>query len=401
MTEIEEVRARSILDSRGNVTVEVDVWGKGGHGRAAAPSGASTGKHEAVAWGKGGAAAAPQVFERALAGELVGMDTAAQRAVDGMLRRVDGTPDFSGIGGNLAVATSLAVARCAADCLGVPLWLYLGGAMPGSLPRPFGNVLGGGAHAVGGTSIQEFMAVAQGPTARENVLANAKVHARVKDILRQKLPNTAIGKGDEGAWVAPIADEEALAVVAQACDDVADEAGFPIRVALDVAASELWDGKKHYVYRGGQKRTREEQVDFIAGLVRDHGLLGVEDPFHEEDFEAFAALTKRVGAKCLVVGDDLLVTSLARIEEGIAQAAVNAVLIKPNQVGTLTDTIAAVRKAHEAGLKTIVSHRSGETPDDSIAHIAVAVGAVGLKSGAVGGERIAKLNELVRIEDEI
>ncbi|MGQ0537154.1 MAG: enolase C-terminal domain-like protein, partial [Methanobacteriota archaeon] len=225
------------------------------------------------------------------------------------------------------------------------------------------------------------------------------VHRRVAELLKAKLPGTAIGKGDEGAWVAPIDDEDALELVRHAADEVGDEVGFEVRVALDVAATELWDGSR-YVYRNA-KRSPAEQIDFITGLVRDHRLLSVEDPLEENDFDGFATLVSRVGDDVLVVGDDLFVTNPDRVLEGIGKGAANAVLVKPNQCGTLTTTVDTIRLAHDAGYKTVVSHRSGETTDDSIAHIGVAFGCYGIKTGAVGGERIAKLNELIRIEEEL
>ncbi|HEV8361388.1 MAG TPA: enolase C-terminal domain-like protein [Candidatus Thermoplasmatota archaeon] len=397
MTLIADAAARTILDSRGNLTLEAEVLTEsGGFGRAGAPSGASTGKHEVKAWPEGGAAAALKAARKAVIPALVGLDAADQPGVDGALATLDGTPDFRTIGGNVATAFSLASARAAADALGVPLYRHLGGAFPSLAVRPFGNVLGGGAHAIGGTSIQEFMAVGLGPTIRDSVLANAQVHKRVGAILKEKLPGQAIGKGDEGAWVAPVEDEEALTVVARACEEVSGEVRWGVKAGLDVAATELWTGKA-YKYRTKQ-RSPKEQLDFMAKLADTHGLFSIEDPFHEEAFDAFAELTERVGDHCLVIADDLTVTNPARLAQAIEAQAGNAILIKVNQIGTLTRTAETIRMAHDAGWKCVVSHRSGETTDDSIAHLAVAMGCLGLKTGAVGGERIAKLNELMRIE---
>jgi enolase len=229
------------------------------------------------------------------------------------------------------------------------------------------------------------------------VFANAAVHAQVGKLLKEELPGSAIGKGDEGAWVAPLDDETALALVAQVCREAGDEHGFPVRAALDVAASELWNGKA-YAYRKGQRSTKE-QLAFLAEMAQEHGLFSVEDPFHEEDFDSFAELTARIGEDTLVVTDDLTTTNPERLQRAIDQGAGNALLVKVNQIGTLSRAVEAIRMAHHAGWATIVSHRSGETTDDTIAHLAVAFGCLGLKSGAVGGERIAKLNELVRIEE--
>ncbi|MCA1813720.1 MAG: enolase [Halobacteriales archaeon] len=399
MTLIADVAVRRILDSRGKPTVEAEVLTEQGFGRAAAPSGASTGKHEVAAWPEGGVQASLSAARTTVIPALIGMDAADQRGIDAELERLDGTPNFRILGGNLAVAISLACARAAANDLAMPLHRHLGGAFPQVRCRPFGNVLGGGAHAIGGTSIQEFMAVSLAPTCTEAVLANAEVHAAVGKMLKEKLPGIAIGKGDEGAWVAPIEDEEALHVVARACEEVAGERRFPVRVALDVAATELWTGKA-YKYRK-QQRSPKQQVDLMAKLAGDVGMFSIEDPFHEEAFEDFAALTDRIGQDTLVVTDDLTVTNPERLAKAIEMEAGNAILVKVNQIGTLSRTVDTIRMAHAAGWATIVSHRSGETPDDTIAHLAVAFGSLGIKTGAVGGERIAKLNELIRIEEQV
>ena len=399
MGAIEQVYFRKILDSRGNPTVEVDVLAEGGFGRAAAPSGASTGAHEVAAWAKGGVDESVRLARDELGDVLVGIDVLLQREIDEQLTEFDATGNFSRIGGNLAVATSLAVARCAAHTLEIPLYAYLGGAFVSKLPRPFGNVLGGGAHAVGGTDIQEYMAVALGPTVSESVFANAKVHKMVKEQLKKRFPNVSLGKGDEGAWNAPIGNVEALEVVADCCRSVGDEVGFDVRPALDVAATELWDGKV-YNYKEG-KRTSADQVEFLADLAKRFGIVSIEDGLAEDDWEGWIALTKRIGGEVLIVGDDLFTTSPERVQQGITRGAGNAVLVKPNQIGTLTRTVETIQLAHENGFKTVISHRSGETTDDAIAHIGAAFGCFGIKTGAVGGERIAKLNELIRIEEEL
>ena len=399
MGAIEEVFFRKILDSRGNATIEVDVVAEDGFGRAAAPSGASTGAHEVAAWAPGGVDESLRVARDQLAEELEGVDVLLQREIDDALDELDGTGNFSRIGGNLAVATSLAVARCAARSLDIPLYAYLGGAFVSRLPRPFGNVLGGGAHAVGGTDIQEYMSVALGPTVQESVFANAFVHKEVKRLLKERLPGQALGKGDEGAWTAPIGNIEAAEVVHEACQKAQQEFGFEVRLALDVAATELWDGKA-YNYKDG-KRTSADQVEFLADMVKRFNILSVEDGLAEDDWDAWVELTKRVGSKCLLVGDDLFTTNPKRVKDGIERGAANAVLVKPNQIGTLTRTVETIQLAHENGYRTIISHRSGETTDDAIAHIGAAFGCFGIKTGAVGGERTAKLNELIRIEEEV
>ncbi|MBI5001185.1 MAG: phosphopyruvate hydratase [Euryarchaeota archaeon] len=397
MTSIEDVSIRRVLDSRGNATVEVDVWGDWFFGRCAAPSGASTGRFEAQALPQGGAEAAVITFWKLVAPKVVGMDVRDQAGIDALLREIDGTPNFAKIGGNVATALSLAVAKAAAHSQGVPLYRYLSGLMPDVLPYPMGNVIGGGRHAVGGTNIQEFLALARSDSFSDAAFTNAAVHKAVRDIYLKKKPGASLGKGDEGAWVVPVRDEEALRILADACKKVGKDVGFDVNPALDVAASELYS-KGSYKY-GKKSMKPREQIKFMAGLVETYGLASVEDPLEQEDFDGYAELTDMVGEECLVVGDDLFVTNPARIEEGIERGAANAVLIKPNQIGTLTDVLRAVRIANSAGYETIVSHRSGETADDTIAHLAVAFGSVAIKTGAVGGERISKLNELMRIEE--
>lgn len=372
---------------------------EGGHGRAAAPSGASTGIHEVVTFPKEGIDASVDIFREEIAPEAVGLDGLDQKAFDEWLHEVDGTDNFSRIGGSVATAASLALAKAAAQVSRTPLWRYLGGILPKSLPRPMGNVIGGGAHGVGGTDIQEFLSIALGPTFQESVFANSAVHKRVKEKLIERYPNTAIGKGDEGAWLASIGNEEAMEILSESCKEVSETVGFECRPCLDMAASEFFtDGK--YRYREGEMDSAG-QVDFVADLVDSYGLFSVEDPFHEDDFEGFARLTEAVGEKCLIVGDDLFVTNVKRLKKGVQMNAANAILIKPNQIGTVTDTMETVDFARRNGYELVMSHRSGETTDDSIAHLSVAFGCLAIKTGAVGGERTAKLNELIRIEEEV
>ncbi len=396
MTLVTDVRMRQVLDSRGSATVEADVLTEsGGFGRAAAPSGASTGEHEAVELPAAEAIAAarehavPRLEDRIHAGD--------QRAVDAALHAADGTDDFSTIGANSAVAISMAAAKAAADVLGAPLFQHLGGAFRGDdFPTPLGNVVGGGEHAAGGPAIQEFLAAPVGaPSVSDAVFANAAVHRTVAEILDDR--GVAAGKGDEGAWAPDVADEAAFEVVSEACDRVADDVGFEVRFGLDVAASELWDGEA-YRY-GDRSRGPAEQREYVADLVDEYGLVYVEDPLHEEDFEGFAALTDAVGDETLVCGDDLYVTNVERIDRGLEAGAGNSVLVKPNQIGTLSDAFDAVELTHRSGWEAVVSHRSGETTDATIAHLAVATATAFVKTGAVGGERTAKLNELLRIAE--
>jgi len=399
MASIDSSSIRKILDSRGNLTVEVDIRSGGVLGRAAAASGASTGIHEPCAFPTGGVDEAIRVFRASVAPRLKGRDAADQGGLDAILHAIDGTDDFGRIGGNVATAVSIATAKAAAAASGLPLFRYLATKSGLALPLPFGNVIGGGRHAIGGTTIQEFLVVSQGPTARDNVFANARVHGAVRDALMKKFPADPLGRGDEGAWIAKLEDEGALALLADLCKSVSRDLGFRVLPALDLAASEFYRaGKYHYRERA---LTREGQIDFVERLIREYGLFSVEDPFDQEDFEAFAELTKRVGDHCKVIGDDLFVTNVDRLRRGIEIHAGNAILIKPNQIGTLSDTRAAVELAHKSGYATVMSHRSGETTDDAIAHLAVAWSCLGIKTGAVGGERIAKLNELIRIEETL
>jgi len=395
MTTIEAIELRAILDSRGNSTVEAEVHTATGSGRSAAPSGASTGSREAKV------RPTQDAIDNAcqnLLPALIGMDASDQEGFDGQLWDIDGTSDFSGIGANVAVALSLANAKAAASALGMPLFRYIGGVFTSEMPLPLGNVIGGGAHAANATEIQEFLVVPGGATNVEDaVFANAAVHRNVKALLTKR--GIAAGKGDEGAWAPQIDDALAFELIAEATGLVADEMNISVDMGIDVASSQMWNGEG-YKYRD-QVRSTEEQIAYIAELVDRYDLVYVEDPLHEEDFDAFAELNDQVGNRCLVCGDDIFVTQVDRIQQGIELDSANCVLIKPNQVGTLTDTFDAVHLAHANGLDTVMSHRSGETTDTTIAHLATAFSCVFLKCGVVGGERIAKLNELIRIEEQL
>lgn len=403
---ITEIKGRKILDSRGNPTIEIDIrvksdGGSEGFGRAAAPSGASKGKHEVISFPEGGVDKALEKLKEIHSG-LSEVNAVQQYEVDRKLHEIDGTSNFGRIGGNTAVAISMAVAKAVAAAAGKPLFSQLG---DGSfqLPYPLGNVLGGGAHAGGrAPDLQEFLSIPVGAkNIREAVFANAAVHKLIKRLLGSKDETFTGGKSDEGAWAPNLDSQVALDVVVQACEQTSDELGFEIRPSLDVAASSFYDGrKKKYIYhREKKERDPGEQMDFILELINTYHLFYVEDPIQEEDFQGFAELTRKVGNRCLICGDDLFVTNVSRIEMGIKVGATNAVLIKPNQIGTLTDTLNAVKLAKKHGYVPVVSHRSGETPDETIAHLAVAFGCPIIKTGAVGGERIAKLNELIRIEE--
>jgi len=406
---VKSLVACKIFDSRGNPTIEAEVAVKGDGkvctGKAAAPSGASKGKHEVVAFPEGGVDASIKVIKKIVAPKLVGAPVDKQKKIDSLLHDLDGTQNFSKIGGNAAVAISMAVAKAAAAVEGVPLYKHLGGERAIHLPYPLGNVIGGGAHAgKQAPDIQEFQAIPVGVGSfADAAFANSQVHKKARVLIEAKDGTFAGGKGDEGAWAPNLDSLQALDILAEACGQVSNELGFEIRLSLDVAASSLYDErKKEYIYeRDGKSRDEGEQIDFIIGLIENYKLFYVEDPLHEEDFNGFAELARKVGKKCLICGDDIFVTNVKRIQKGIKARAANAVLIKPNQIGTLSDTLKAIELAKRHRYVPVISHRSGETPDKTIAHLAVGWGCPIIKTGVVGGERIAKLNELIRIEEEL
>ncbi len=390
---IQNIVLRTILDSRGNPTVEADVTTECGFGRAAAPGGASTGMYEAKVLPPHEAIANAST---SLIPSLTGIDATDQLSVDYSLREIDGTTNFSTIGANVAVAVSLATAKAAADSLNMSLFRYLGGIFATEIPLPLGNVIGGGAHAANATDIQEFLIIPTGAlNSEEAVFANSSVHRKIKELLIKQ--GKGCGKGDEGAWAPRIDDIKAFELVSEAVSSVSDDLMIEINLGIDVAASEMWKNET-YVYHD-LKRSTDDQISYLTELIDNYDLVYIEDPLREDDFESFASLTKDVGGRCLICGDDLYATNVERIETGIDMDATNCVLIKPNQIGTLTDTFEAIKMAHSYGMETVMSHRSGETTDNTIAHLATAFGCLYLKTGVVGGERIAKLNELIRIEE--
>lgn len=398
---IEDIKARKILDSRGNWTVEIDVFTVTGVGRCAAPSGASTGVHEVLSYPENSVDKALEKLEQIVVPELLGMVAEEQEEIDCLLKELDGTENFSNIGGNVAVALSLATAKAAASSYSLPLYRYLGGSFSSTLPYPLGNVIGGGAHAENATDIQEFLVIPVGAkTIQEAIEVNTEVHRRAKKVLA-KMGSSALGKGDEGAWAPSITDEEALDALSEVCRGVEDDLGVKTILGVDVAASELWNPEtEKYIYPGENvERTREEQIDHILDIIKKYDLYYVEDPLEEEDFDGFAELNGRT--KALICGDDLYVTNPERIKRGIEKGSTKAVLIKPNQIGTLTDTFKAVNLAKNNNMATVISHRSGETIDETISHLAVAFRCPLIKTGVIGGERAAKLNELIRIEEEL
>ena len=394
---IEDIILRRIIDSRGNPTVEAEIKTKNGVGIAAAPAGASTGTHEAMAWPDNSVSLGMQRAEEKVMPKLIGVSADDQKNFDSTLKEIDRTQNFSNIGGNVCVALSLACAKAAANASNETLFHYLGQKEEYSIPAPMSNVLGGGAHAVGGTDIQEYLVTAFDNDVNTAMEANAAVHKEVKAVLKKKFPNIALGKGDEGAWVAPMKNVEALELVVNAAGKVEAETGVEIKTGLDIAASEFFiDGK--YKYKE-QSLTPEEQVDFVLGLIEEYDLHSVEDPLDQEDFDSWAALTEQTDA--LIIGDDLYVTNKERLQKGIDLGSTNSILIKPNQIGTLTDTIETVELAKKNDMANVISHRSGETTDTTIAHLGVAFDSHAIKTGIMGGERVARLNELVRISEKL
>ena len=402
---IEDVQVRKILDSRGHPTVEVDVITWDGFGRAAAPSGASTGSREVVSFPEGGVDVVVSEMEDFIASELIGMDANDVATIDEVLREIDGTENLAAIGGNTTVAISMAVAKAAAESYNIPLYKYIGGYLVNELPFPLGNMMNGGAHAgVNAPDIQEFLVVPVGAkNVVEAIFANASVHKKLKELIQTKDSNFTGGKGDEGGWVPNITNDNALEIQAQACEEVGNELGIEIRPSLDMAASELWNAdEQKYIYaQDGVKRDTGDQIDFVKDIIDTYKMFYVEDPFDESDFDGFSQLTSKVGDKCLICGDDLFVTNKDLLAAGIEKKAADAIIIKPNQIGSLSETYATVKLAKENDIVPVVSHRSGETTDETIAHLAVGLSCPMIKTGAIGGERIAKLNELIRIEEEL
>lgn len=393
---IKDIKLRKIIDSRGNSTVEADISTNDGFGRAAAPAGASTGTFEAQAWPENNIDLGISNARKKLIPLLTGIPANDQKAFDDIIKNEDGTKNLQNVGGNISVALSLACAKAAADSKNIPLFEHVSKTKSYSIPAPMSNVLGGGAHAIGGTDIQEYLVTSFDNDVNTAIETNAAVHKEVAKILKEKFPNIALGKGDEGAWVAPLENVEALELVTKAVDNVHKETGVEIRTGLDVAASEFYKNGK-YVYKE-QTLTPEEQVDFMLGLIEEYDLHSVEDPLDQNDFQSWASLTDQTDS--LIIGDDLYVTNSERLKQGIDMKSTNSILIKPNQIGTLTDTVKTVELAKNSDMATVISHRSGETTDTSIAHLGVAFESHAIKTGIMGGERIAKLNELVRISEK-
>lgn len=411
MSMIIDVYAREILDSRGNPTVEVDVTLEDGtFGRAQVPSGASTGAYEAVELrdgdkarylGKGVLQAVKNVNE-VIAPEIVGLDATAQVEIDNLMLALDGTPNKSKLGANAILGVSMAVAKAAAKALKLPLYKYLGGVNAKELPVPMMNILNGGEHADNNVDIQEFMIMPVGATSfREALRMNTEIYHQLKSVLKSKGLSTAIG--DEGGFAPNLAsNEDAIKVILEATEKAGYVAGKDIMIALDVAATEIYKDGKYHLEGEGVVKTSEEMVAYYEMLVNKYPIVSIEDGLAEDDWAGWKLLTEKLGKCVQLVGDDLFVTNVERLSTGIEKETANAILIKVNQIGSITETFNAIEMAKRAGYTCIISHRSGETEDTTIADIAVALNAGQIKTGAPARtDRVAKYNQLLRIEEEL
>jgi enolase len=398
---IEDLIARKIFNNRGEETIEVDVVTTTGFGRASAPAGKSRGKAEVVYYPTGGVDAALKKVDELIAPEMAGLNADFQEEIDDTLHEIDGTTNFKNIGGNTAFAISIANAEAAANSHSQLLFQFLGGTTATTLPYPLGNCISGGQHARGKSpDIQEFLALPYGAeTFLEAATANAQIHRKIGEALRKKDKLFTAGKSDEGAWIANLTDEDAFEVIAKACEEVGNELDFECGFGIDMASSSMWNEKEHvYDYANeGKERGTGEQIEYVTELIEKYHLGYVEDPFHEEDFKSFAELTRQAKS-CLITGDDLFTTNNERLSQGTKIGAANAIIIKVNQIGTLTDAMETIQNAQRHGYACVMSHRSGDTTDWHIAHLAVAFDCPIIKTGVVEGARIAKINELLRIE---
>jgi enolase len=411
MTAVVDIIGREILDSRGNPTVEVDVVLEDGSlGRAAVPSGASTGAHEAVElrdgdkqrYGGKGVRRAVDAVNGEIFDAVGGMDAEAQTKIDETLIALDGTPNKSRLGANALLGVSLAVAKAAAIASGLPLYRYIGGTSARLLPVPMMNIINGGVHADNPIDFQEFMVLPVGASTFADALrAGAEIFQTLKSALKQAGHNTNVG--DEGGFAPnlPSADA-ALGFVVKAVEKAGYTPGKDVMLGLDCASTEFFKGGK-YVYEGeGKSRTQQEQAKYLADLVSSYPIVSIEDGMAEDDIEGWKLLTDMIGGKCQLVGDDLFVTNVKRLAQGIEEGLANSILVKVNQIGTLTETLAAVEMAHKAGYTAVMSHRSGETEDATIADLAVGTNCGQIKTGSLArSDRVAKYNQLLRIEEEL
>lgn len=408
---IESIKAREILDSRGNPTIEVEVvLVDGTTGIACVPSGASTGKHEAVELRDGdmhryngrGVLTAVSNVNNAISREIVGMSALEQSIIDDRLIKLDGTANKSRLGANAILGTSLATAKAGARSLGIPLYRYLGGDEVCLLPVPMLNILNGGKHALGSTDFQEFMLAPVGAASFTQAMQmSSEVYHRLYKVLKDRGLSTNVG--DEGGFAPRLpANKDALELILAAIDLAGYKAGEDLFLALDPAASSFYQNGKYLLDTEGVTLSSVEMVDYYARWVSSYPIISIEDGLAEDDWDGWVLLAARLGKEVQLVGDDLYVTNIERLERGIAEKASNSILIKPNQIGTLSETLAVIKRAQKAGWTTVISHRSGETEDTTIADLSVAVGAGFIKAGApCRGERLAKYNRLLKIEDEL
>ncbi|MFC5700693.1 phosphopyruvate hydratase [Cohnella faecalis] len=411
MTIISDVYAREVLDSRGNPTVEVEVsLESGAKGRAIVPSGASTGAYEAVELRDGdkdrylgkGVLKAVENVNASIAPEIIGYDALDQVAIDRKMIELDGTPNKANFGANAILAVSIAVARAAADALDVPLYTYLGGFNAKTLPVPMMNIVNGGAHADNNVDVQEFMVLPIGlPTFSEALRAGTEIFHALKSVLKAKGLNTAVG--DEGGFAPNLgSNEEALSTIIEAIEKAGYKPGVEIFLGMDVASTEFFKDGKYHLEGEGKSYTSAEFVDLLASWVEKYPIVSIEDGCSEDDWAGWKLLTEKLGDKVQLVGDDLFVTNTERLSDGIAQGVGNSILVKVNQIGTLTETFDAIEMAKRAGYTAVISHRSGESEDSTIADIAVATNAGQIKTGAPSRtDRVAKYNQLLRIEDRL
>jgi enolase len=411
MTRITGIQAREILDSRGNPTVEVDVYlASGVMGRAAVPSGASTGEREAVELRDGdkkrylgkGVLTAVETVNGVIEEEVLGMDALEQREIDRLLIDLDGTKTKSKLGANAILGVSLAVAKAAAQALEMPLYRYIGGTNACTLPVPMMNILNGGSHADNNVDVQEFMVMPAGaPSFREALRMGTEIFHALKGVLKGKGLNTAVG--DEGGFAPDLkSNEEAIEVILKAISNAGYKAGKDVWLALDPAASEFYKNKKYVLASENKSLSTDQMVDYWADWVKRYPIISIEDGLSENDWDGFRSMTAKLGDHVQIMGDDLFVTNTEYLKKGIETGVGNSILVKVNQIGTLTETLEAVEMAQKAGYTAVISHRSGETEDSTIADIAVATNAGQIKTGSASrSDRIAKYNQLLRIEEDL
>jgi len=411
MTEIIDVRAREIIDSRGNPTVEADVTlACGAMGRAAVPSGASTGKREALElrdkrrkrYGGKGVLGAVKNVNAIIAGAILGMDAAGQITLDQAMLKLDGTPNKSKLGANAILAVSMAAARAAAEAFGLPLFRYLGGVNARCLPLPMMNIVNGGAHAANNLDIQEFMIIPVGAkSVVQAIQMGAETFHSLKKILKAEGLNTAVG--DEGGFAPDLAsNEDAIKYIISAIKDAGYKPGHDIGLAMDAAASEFYSRGKYVLSSENRKMTADEMIDYYADLIDKYPILSIEDGLAEQDWEGWERMTDRLESTIQIVGDDIFVTNPKILAKGIERGIANSILIKLNQIGTVTETLDAIEMARQAGYTTVISHRSGETEDAFISDLVVGVNGGQIKTGSMSrSDRVAKYNQLIRIEEEL